>query len=554
MLLDPFEEQFHLPATLVDLRDGTGGEHKIVGQKLQPLVGLRVEVTYAPQCIGIHRGRFEGCQNHRLIRAHARALVHRMRVASLEQHVRLGAHDKEGRAERKDEEPLKIDVAPVQHVEGHRLWQDLVEEVHIMHIPTGDADKCGNVAVQVQQSVHLDGGLAPAKLGPRKQRQAQVDGGRIQSVQTLLQIDANRIAGMQRPGDGDQSLREIGEDPPIMRFVRVGQRRARHLAAESQVVQLALHRTQTGLDVAQTFPIGQLREGHGQILIPAGKSAQPDVALIALDATAKLPVGKEADQLRKNGAALIHEPLSAVPAAQTSSLDVQIAASSKQTQLITGPSLAVDTPCFSRTAVVRSNSQLRRVSREIANGHSLAEVPVNKLIVVEEQRPASCPRCNSALIYRFGKMRQTVYDLKLSPAGVKRWVTRYSFSRFICWHCKATLQLYMRKDKYGTGLRAYLLYQIIELQIPQNAAAKGITQLFNFPLSRGSINRLKASEADRLERTYRAILERVVTGRVVHADETKAQIGGHDGYVWVFTNLQSVAFVYSETREATTPQ
>jgi hypothetical protein len=29
----------------------------------------------------------------------------------------------------------------------------------------------------------------------------------------------------------------------------------------------------------------------------------------------------------------------------------QIAASSKQTQLITGPSLAVGTPCFSRTAV-----------------------------------------------------------------------------------------------------------------------------------------------------------------------------------------------------------
>jgi len=65
-----------------------------------------------------------------------------------------------------------------------------------------------------------------------------------------------------------------------------------------------------------------LREGHGQILIPAGKSAQPDVALIALDATAKLSVWKEADQLRKDRAALIHEPLSAVPAAQTSRPDV----------------------------------------------------------------------------------------------------------------------------------------------------------------------------------------------------------------------------------------
>jgi hypothetical protein len=71
----------------------------------------------------------------------------------------------------------------------------------------GDADKSGNVAVQVQQGVHLDGGLAPAKLRPRKQRQAQIDGGRIQSIQTLLQIDANRIAGMERPGDGRGSGR-----------------------------------------------------------------------------------------------------------------------------------------------------------------------------------------------------------------------------------------------------------------------------------------------------------------------------------------------------------
>jgi hypothetical protein len=155
-----------------------------------------------------------------------------------------------------------------------------------------------------------------------------------------------------RPGDANQYLREIGEDPPIMGFVRVGQCRACHLAAESQVVQFALHRTQTGLDVAPTFPIGQLREGHGQILIPAGKSAQPEVAPVALDAPAKLPVGKEADQLREDGTALAHEPLSAVPGAQTSRSNVQIAASSKQTQLITGPSLTFSAPCFSRTVVI----------------------------------------------------------------------------------------------------------------------------------------------------------------------------------------------------------
>ncbi len=50
------------------------------------------------------------------------------------------------------------------------------------------------------------------------------------------------------------------------------------------------------------------------------------------------------------------------------------------------------------------------------------------------------------------------------------------------------------------------------------------------------------------------ILDRISAGKLVHADETKVGIGGKDGYVWVFTNLEDVAFVYSETREASTLQ
>jgi hypothetical protein len=65
---------------------------------------------------------------------------------------------------------------------------------------------------------------------------------------------------------------------------------------------------------------------------------------------------------------------------------------------------------------------------------------------------------------------------------------------------------------------------------------------------------VKTTEADRYEGTYRAILDRVAAGDLVHADETKVAINGKEGYVWVFTNLEDVAFVYSETREASTIQ
>ena len=201
---------------------------------------------------------------------------------------------------------------------------------------------------------------------------------------------------------------------------------------------------------------------------------------------------------------------------------------------------------------VRSNRRLQRLSREIIKRQPRAEDRPNKTITVEEPRPDSCCHCSEPLIYKWGWSSQTVHDLRLSPTGVKRWVVRYSFPRYICWHCKATFHQYVRRPKYGVGLCAYLLYGIIEMQIPQNALAGSLQQLFGLPLSRGSVNKLKASQAGRYEATYRAILGRVATGKLVHVDETKAGIDDKNGYVWVFTNLEDVAFVYSETREAST--
>jgi hypothetical protein len=114
--------------------------------------------------------------------------------------------------------------------------------------------------------------------------------------------------------------------------------------------------------------------------------------------------------------------------------------------------------------------------------------------------------------------------------------------------------MHERKHKYGAGFCAYLLYQIIELQIPQNAVARSVKELFKLPLLCGSINRLKASEATRLEPAYQSILERIVQGKLVHAYETKVNVAGKDAYVWVFTNLEDVAFVYNESRDAAIPQ
>src|SRR4030095_1939316 len=120
--------------------------------------------------------------------------------------------------------------------------------------------------------------------------------------------------------------------------------------------------------------------------------------------------------------------------------------------------------------------------------------------------------------------------------------------------CKVTFHQYAHQAKYGNTMCAYTVYQIIELQVTQNAVTKSMRELFGIPASRGMVNRLKANVAERCEDTYCAILDKIVGGALVHADGTRAIVSGKDAYVLVCTSLEDVAFVYSAGREASTPQ
>jgi len=64
---------------------------------------------------------------------------------------------------------------------------------------------------------------------------------------------------------------------------------------------------------------------------------------------------------------------------------------------------------------------------------------------------------------------------------------------------------------------------------------------------------LKVTAARYYETTYTDLKSRLKNGSLIHSDETKVSIKGLEGYVWTFTNLQEVIYVYSETRDGNTP-
>jgi len=149
-------------------------------------------------------------------------------------------------------------------------------------------------------------------------------------------------------------------------------------------------------------------------------------------------------------------------------------------------------------------------------------------------------------------MSKIVYDLKFSPVGAKRWVVKYRFDRHICWTCRKTFMPQNRpwaRSKFGAGLVRYFAFLTTDIQISHGAAWKLLNQFFGLELSRESTGRLRRTAAEFYEVTYKKILRKFIAGRLIHVDETKANLNGRSAYVWVLANQENVVYFFSETRE-----
>ena len=114
------------------------------------------------------------------------------------------------------------------------------------------------------------------------------------------------------------------------------------------------------------------------------------------------------------------------------------------------------------------------------------------------------------------------------------------------------MTFFNRKSKYGANLRAYVVYLVIELRLSNQKISEHLAQVFRgITILSSAVHEMKSETARLYEPIYHSILRQIASGPLVHADETKGVVYGGGHYVWIFTNLTSVAYVYSASREAT---
>ncbi|WP_334319312.1 IS66 family transposase [Termitidicoccus mucosus] len=199
---------------------------------------------------------------------------------------------------------------------------------------------------------------------------------------------------------------------------------------------------------------------------------------------------------------------------------------------------------------VKSDRRLRRALIKVPAG-SIRDVPVNRR--VQCAAPTQCPHCGLSSLRKYDRASRTVYDLKFTRGGLRRWVVHYHYHRHECRHCGRVFRppaAGLPDGKFGPALMAYAVYQNIELRLSQEMIDRSLDELFGLPLAQGSASRFKIKAAQVYAATYELLLRRLRHGGLLHVDETKVSVAGCQGCVWVFASLDTVAYVYTQNRES----
>ncbi len=200
---------------------------------------------------------------------------------------------------------------------------------------------------------------------------------------------------------------------------------------------------------------------------------------------------------------------------------------------------------------VRTSPALRQIRRRQRKSERR---PSYRVTTTVDFRARRCPYCKSANFCPDGdRFRSKLsLDLRISRSGIARRVTRYRSKVYRCSVCSRSFvpRAYADQERFGHSLAAWAIHQHMANRITFQNLETTVRECFDLPLDFRKIYMFKERLARYYDKTYRRILDKLISGPLLHADETKVNLVKGSGYVWVFTNMEEVAFVLRPDRNA----
>jgi predicted RecB family nuclease len=177
----------------------------------------------------------------------------------------------------------------------------------------------------------------------------------------------------------------------------------------------------------------------------------------------------------------------------------------------------------------------------------------NKSIRIHSAR--KCPRCKSLSVRLNGYRRATksLIDLKFTKNGIKRWVIEYHCYQQYCQDCKKQFlpKRYLSiRNIYGYNLASWIVYNNVVNNTGFEQISDIVNTCFNIRIKSSAAHDLKKRTAEYYRNWYKNSIKNIKKWEFIHCDETSIRVVGRKGYVWVFTNLFNVIYLFTWDRKA----
>jgi predicted RecB family nuclease len=214
----------------------------------------------------------------------------------------------------------------------------------------------------------------------------------------------------------------------------------------------------------------------------------------------------------------------------------------------------------------RTNPKIKKIVKLKEKQKEFRYKP-DKIITIKSIK---CPKCKSKAIVRDeSKFYQRIcFDLHLFSHGIKRKIILYKIYFHFCPECRLSyvpieakkIKIYALRDSnakkyimqkgFGHNLLAWTVHQNVVNGITFENLQSTAKDYFGLQIGYRRFWDIKILASEYYSSTYKQILKSLISGNIIHADETKIKLKNETVYVWTFTNMEDVYYLYKPTREA----
>jgi len=196
----------------------------------------------------------------------------------------------------------------------------------------------------------------------------------------------------------------------------------------------------------------------------------------------------------------------------------------------------------------RTNNKIKKAVRRTEKNKS-NKIKIDKHIDLFLKE---CPFCKGNSFDVKSNNKGIVVDLEFMKNGVKRCVKELVGGIQICNSCGQKLMPFNFKvmQRYGNNLISWSIDQYISYRIGLAKVSHILNETFNINIGM-CIYEFKEKFAKKYKETYLEIKRNLISGNVIHADETDVKVRSFSSpYIWVFSNFDTVLYHFTASREA----